>query len=99
MLKGSKEQEPKPVEEFEKTSETSARTSPNWMMTSSVQPGRCKSNAILRMCDWKRFHVYRKLKPWSALNRSSRAGERGRSIGGIEKAGDLSHVGAESSRR
>ena len=37
------------------------------------------------MCDGKRFHVCKKLHRWSALNRSSRAGERERSIAGLKR--------------
>ena len=99
ILKGSKEQEPHDVEDFENTSENSVRISSNWVMTARVQPGQFKSNPISRVRDGKRFHVYRKLDRWSALNRSSRAGEGERSIGGANEAADSSLIGAVSSRR
>ena len=75
ILKGSREQEPKSVGDFENTSENSARTSPKWVMTVGVQPRPRKSNAISRMCDGKRLHACRKRARWSVLNRSSSTGE------------------------
>ena len=67
--------------------------------SAGVQPGPCKSNAISRMCGDKRFHICRKIERWSALNRSSRTGEGGRSIGWADEGANLSHVGTVSSRR
>ena len=100
ISKGSKEQVPKSVGDFENTSENPARTSPNWVMTADdVQLGPCKSNAISRMCGGKRFQVSRKLERWSALNRSSRVGEGERYVGWAKEASDSSHGGTVSSRR
>ena len=42
ISKGNKAQEPKSVEDFENTSENSARTLPTLVMTAGVQPGPCK---------------------------------------------------------
>ena len=49
-MKGSREQEPKSVWRFENTSESSARTSPNWVITVGVQPRPRKSYARFRAC-------------------------------------------------
>ena len=98
ILKGSNEQEPKSVEDFEKMSGNSVRTSANWVMTSGVQPGPWKSNVISRRWGGKRSHARRKLVRCSACKRSSRAGEGERSEGGAEGAVVSSHAGTVSSR-
>ena len=54
-MKGSKEKEPTSVEDFENTSENSARTLPGWVMTAGVQRSPCKSNAISRMYGGREF--------------------------------------------
>lgn len=45
-LKEIRNQELQPVEDFENTLGTSARTLPNWAITAGVQPGPFKPNAI-----------------------------------------------------
>ena len=76
--KRSKEQEPKSVEDFDNTSQNSARTSPSWVMTAGAQPGPCKSNTISRLCGGKRFHVC------SDLERGRRAIVRAEKVKGSD---------------